>query len=305
MNNQKILPAADQNSEVLVYQVTSPEHLNTISLVLSAADITHRIHIISPQKMEIFVAHALENKAHWEISTFAAENENWPPQPQYNQGFSPVFQAMSILLIGCLAILFAATGDWHPQSSWFEKGAGNTEAILGNAELFRLVTSLTLHADIVHLLSNCILGGFLLHYFFQITGNGIGLFLMLVTSVLANYLNVKLHGTGHMFVGFSTSIFSVIGMLCTMNFVVKTDRPVLHLFMPVMAGLALLALLGSEGPRTDLGSHLFGLLCGLIAGNLIRMPGFSKLRTSFALQTFLGATSLAVFYCSWLLALSR
>ncbi len=299
------LPSAYDNSpEELLVRVADPEYLNTFSLVLSAANITHRIHIVSRSHMEIFVAAPLREKADWEIAAYTNENENWPPQPREDPSFSPVFRAMSPLLIGCLAGLFGLTGDWQPVSLWFIKGAGNSDAILNHSEFFRLVTALTLHADLVHLLSNCVLGVFLLHYFLQLTGNGVGLFALLLTSVTANYLNVLVHGAGHMFVGFSTAVFSIIGMLCTMSFAFKTTRIVLHFFMPIMAGLALLALLGSEGERTDLGSHLFGLLCGLVCGNFVRLPCFLALRTSFWLQTVLGAITLFVFYGCWLLAFS-
>jgi len=297
-------PASDNASEELIIRVTEPESLNTVSLVLAAADITHRIRIVSRKHMEIYVAASLREKALWEITAYTEENDNWPPRPKESPHFSPLFRAMSPFLIGCLAGLHGLTGDWQPQALWFVKGAGNSDAILNNSEIFRLVTALTLHADLVHLLSNCVLGVFLLHFFLQLTGNGIGLFAMLLTSVTANYLNVLVHGPGHRFVGFSTAIFSIIGMLCTMSFAFKSTRMALHFFMPIMAGLALLALLGSEGERTDLGSHLFGLLCGLIAGNFVRLPFFPALRASFWLQTLLGAITLFVFYGSWLLAFS-
>ncbi len=306
MIDQERTPVTDNSSEELLARVADPEYLNTCSLVLSAANITHRIRIVSRNHMEIFVASSLWEKAHEELAAYAGENANWPPQPRDNRFSPPVFQAMSPLFIGCLAGFYGITGDWQPKSLWFVEGAGNSEAILNNSELFRLVTALTLHADVVHLLSNCVLGVFLLHFLLQLTGNGIGLFAMLLTSVTANYLNVLVHGSGHMFVGFSTSVFSIIGMLCTINFAFKSTRTrmVLHFFMPVMAGLALLAMLGSEGERTDLGSHLFGLLCGLICGNFVRSPLFNSLRTSFWLQTLLGLTTLFVYYGCWLLAFS-
>jgi membrane associated rhomboid family serine protease len=72
-----------------------------------------------------------------------------------------------------------------------------------------------------------------------------------------------------------------------------------------MSGLALLAFLGSSGERTDLGAHLFGLLCGLVFGNFVRRPIFARLRGSFLMQTFLGAFTLIIFYGCWLLALNR
>ena len=39
-------------------------------------------------------------------------------------------------------------------------------------------------------------------------------------------------------------------------------------FIPVAAGLALLAILGTEGKNTDLGAHLFGFGVGLLSGLL-------------------------------------
>ncbi|MFH0781365.1 MAG: rhomboid family intramembrane serine protease [Pseudomonadota bacterium] len=298
-------PISSENSqEELLIQVTEPEHLNTYSLVLSSANITHRIRIVSLSHLEIYVTSTQREKAWREIKAYTDENKDWPPQPQEYPISPPTFQAMSPFIIGCLVLIHGLTGDWLPESLWFVRGAGNSEAILHNSEYFRLVTALTLHADSVHLLSNCIFGFFLLHFFLQYTGNGIGLFAIVFTSVIANYLNVLAHGPGHMFVGFSTAIFSVIGMLCTMSFAFKTPRIVLHIFMPLMAGLALLAFLGSEGERTDLGSHLFGLFVGLICGNFVRLPFFSSLRASFWLQTWFGAFSLLVFYGCWLLAFS-
>lgn len=299
-------PATDNASpEELIARVFDDKHLNTLSLVLSAADITHRIRIVSRNHMEIYVAEALGEKAHQEIEAYTVENINWPVQFEKSPDFQPIFRAMSPLIIGSLAVIHSLAGDWQPEALWFVKGAGNSQAILRDLEVFRLVTALTLHADVVHLLGNCVLGGFLLHYFLQLTGNGIGLFAMLLTAVLANYLNLLVHGSGHVFVGFSTAVFSIIGMLCTMSFAFKTSRIVVHFFMPVMAGLALLAMLGSEGERTDLGSHLFGLLCGLVVGNFARLPFFPSLRSSFWLQTCLASAFFIAIYGSWLLAFTR
>lgn len=295
-------PPSEQYSDSLILRVSDPKLLNTYSLVLSAADITHRIQYISSDNIEIYVASKQQERALYEITSYDSENLNWPPSVQPDT-FVPTFRAMSSMVIGCLFFIYGLTGDWHPKSFWFQKGAGDSSAILNNFELYRLVTPLTLHADIVHLMSNCFLGGFLLHFFFHITGNGLGLFALLVTAAIANLINVIVHGPGHLFVGFSTAIFSVIGMLCTISFAMQTKRLTLHLFMPVMSGFALLAFLGSSGDRTDLGAHLFGLLCGLISGNFVRLPIFTVLRSSFLIQTLLGVFTFVIFYACWLLAL--
>lgn len=291
-----------RTAESLLVQISDPHLLNTYSLVLSAADITHRIQYISANNIEIYVAARQQERALYELAAYDSENRNWPPSPPTDT-FAPTFRAMSAMIIGSLIFMYGLSGDWHLESFWFQKGAGNSTAILNNLELYRLITPLTLHADIVHLMGNCFLGAFLLHFFFHLTGNGIGLCAMLVTATLANFINVLVHGPGHFFVGFSTAIFSVIGMLCTISFAMQTKRFSLHFFMPAMSGLALLAFLGSSGERTDLGAHLFGLLCGLVSGNFVRLPLFALWRSSFLVQTLLGIFTLVIFSVCWLLAL--
>lgn len=297
-------PCNARSSEVRIAEIQDPETLNIYSLVLSAADITHRIHMHSSTRMEIFVAHGQKEKALHELAAYALENQEPPELQKGAATFTPAFRAMGPLLIGSLVLMYGVTGDWQPDSYWFAKGAGDSRAILEDFQFYRLITPLTLHADLVHLLSNSILGVFLLHFFFHLTGNGIGLAALLATAASANLLNVVVHGPGHLFVGFSTATFSVIGMLCTMNYIGKSSRFRLHFLMPIMAGLALLAILGSSGARTDLGGHLFGLLCGLICGNMVRLPFFSTLRTSFIGQSLLGAATLIIILGCWLIALS-
>lgn len=288
-----------QPGEIRIAEINDPEILNIYSLVLSAADITHRIRMHSSTHMEIFVAPSMQEKALYELAAYADENKILQKS---EKTFAPTFRAMAPLLIGGLVLMYGISGEWQPDSYWFVKGAGDSRAILEDFEFYRLVTPLTLHADLVHLLSNCILGVFLLHFFLQLTGNGIGLTTLLLTAATANFLNVMLHGPGHLFVGYSTANFSIIGMLCTINFVGKSSRFRLHFLMPIMAGLALLAFLGSSGERTDLGGHLFGLLCGLVAGNLVRLPLFSLLRESFKVQSMLGLAAFLAIWGCWMFA---
>ena len=72
--------------------------------------------------------------------------------------------------------------------------------------------------------------------------------------------------------------------------------------VPLMASAALLAMLGSAGERTDLGAHLFGLLCGLLAGYILCLPLIKMLRSSFIFQTALFSVSVFMFTISWVLA---
>ncbi len=205
--------------------------------------------------------------------------------------------------MGTLALFYGVTGPWHSQSEWFLKGAGNSEAILDLGQWYRLVTALTLHADVVHLMGNIFLGGFLLHYLLRLQGSGLGLFSMLLSAVAGNWINVYLRGPGHHFVGFSTAVFATIGLLAMLNYHTRQKLTGLPLLMPFMAGGALLAMVGSSGERTDLGAHFFGLLAGLILGRVLVFPFFRKLRSAYLLQTLLFLLSVLLIYNSWQAAL--
>ena len=62
--------------------------------------------------------------------------------------------------------------------------------------------------------------------------------------------------------------------------------------------------LGSQGEHTDLGSHFFGLFCGLAAGNAARLPGFARLRASLSVQIVLSLAFFLIFAGAWALALA-
>ncbi len=288
--------------DTLIFKPSDSSLLNTYSLVLSAVNIPHTIKHNLDGTLELLIADHLREKALYEITSYLQENQDWPPLPPASPSFNPPFKAMSFIVIGCLVFIYSISGDWHPESIWFTKGAGDSTAILQDGEYYRLITPLMLHADLVHLMGNCFLGGFLLHFYFKLTGNGLGLFIMLTTATIANYINVLAHGPEHYFVGFSTAVFSVIGVLCTSGYQKSTSTVNFHLFMPVMAGIALLALLGAGGERTDLGAHFFGLVSGMIAGMFLRTRKAKAIRQSNILQSVLGILTCSIAWISWIRA---
>lgn len=303
IRNQVEFSAETQPETNLPILVTgSSDKLDTCSLVLSAAGIRHNISANSYAAWEIHVDSRDRHYAVFQLSAYEEENQNWPTPSAKEDSFTPIFHAQSFLLSISLALFFSVTGDWTPHSEWFTHGAVDSTAILENHEFYRLITGLTLHADIVHMLSNCLLGGFLMHFYFQILGNGIGICALLLSSILANYLNVIGHGNGHLAVGFSTAVFSIIGILSALNFRhYKFSRPA-RLVLPIMAGAALLAMLGSSGERTDLGAHFFGLLTGLATGTTLGIKSIFLARKRFWLQLILGVFGLLLPVLAWIIA---
>ncbi len=301
LNSSEDNSSAPECSET-VLATDREQDVMSCSLVLSSVGISHRV---SQTPENLFLQVSAENlhAAQFQIQAYLYENRNWPPKPVAStNSFTPLLQPPTLLLVGCLALLYSVTGPWSAHSFWFTQGAGDAEAILQKGEYYRLITALTLHADIVHLLGNCLFGGFLFHFFCKLTGNGLGLFTMLFTATLANYINVVLHGSNHLFVGFSTAVFAIIGMLAMISREYRTGKRYIQI-LPFMAGAALLAMIGSSGERTDLGAHLFGLLCGMASGWLLGRPTLLQLRQSMLFQTTLFCSSVGIIFAAWKIAL--
>lgn len=304
IDERDIITSDEPSGNLPVISTYEHDKLHTLSLVLSSVDIHHKISGSPAHGWQIHVDKKDHSQAVFQIDTYTSENKNWPVIDQEDNSFTPIFRVQSMLIISCLISIFSLTGTWSSNSPWFEKGAIDTALILYNHEYYRLITALTLHADIVHLMGNCILGGFLLHFYFLLLGNGIGLWALLISSVSANYFNALGHGAGHHSIGFSTAVFSVIGILSALNYKhYKFSRPA-RIVLPLMAGATMLAFLGSGGERTDLGAHFFGLITGLVTGIILGFKQIFNLRHSFSLQLFLAVTG---FFCpvlAWYLALS-
>jgi rhomboid protease GluP len=281
--------------------ISSPHHdlIDACSLVLSAKNIKHQIEQGSNGNIQIIAPPQVVERARYQLRLYLEENRNWPPPQVVVQHSSFPSLLPTLVLVGSLVFFFMITGPWRPGSLWFETGANDADAILDGGQWYRLITSLTLHADFSHLAGNCLIGGILVYFFLQINGVGFGLLAILLSGATGNLLNILAHGNNHLSVGFSTAVFSIIGML-SMYQVIEQRQPFgIRFFVPFMAGAALLAMLGSSGERTDLGAHLFGLLSGLIIGLLIAIKPVKHLRQSTFMQIFFFIIAVSSLFLSW------
>ncbi|MCI5124242.1 MAG: rhomboid family intramembrane serine protease [Candidatus Electrothrix sp. AR5] len=185
---------------------------------------------------------------------------------------------------------------------WFKAGAVDSPAILEQGEWWRLVTALTLHADQMHLVGNTVIGGVIVHLLCKSTGYGMGWLILLLAGMTGNFLNIILRDTPHYSVGFSTAVFAAVGILCGRQLNNKASTIVRQVVLPLGAGVGLLAMLGSEGERTDFGAHLFGLACGLIYGLLLQLTDLDLLGNRRGLQLALFLVALFLIVLCWLLA---
>jgi rhomboid protease GluP len=204
--------------------------------------------------------------------------------------------------LGVLALFFTYTGPWSAGNPWFIRGAIDSAAVLDRGEWWRLLTALTLHADQVHLVGNCLIGGVILHFLGKTFGYGLAWLLLLFNGGLANFLNIALRRQPHLSVGLSTSIFAAIGLFTGLQLSRFKTRPLRELLLPLAAGAGLLAFLGSEGIRTDLGAHFFGFICGVCCGAGLDLAGILERTRRPFVQCVLFLISLATILLCWLLA---
>ncbi len=238
------------------------EEMYLWSLVLSAVAIPHSVGS-SQDDYALWVAKDKVHVAQYQI--FLYEEENRPlvdSQERYQD--KALFRPPTLLIMGLFVLFFYKTGPWQDHSLWFSQGAVNRQAILAGHQWWRLVTALTLHADVVHLAGNMIIGGGIIHLLCKVLGAGLGLALIFLAGISGNLLNVLLHQGQHLSVGFSTAVFGAVGISCGLEIIRR--RRWKGALLGLGAGLGLLAMLGTGGERVDLGAHFWGFAVGVALG---------------------------------------
>jgi rhomboid protease GluP len=271
--------------------------LSDCSLVLSAVGIDHQVDrtacvILSQRKNS--------GQAMSELRAFRKENRNWPPPPDTVRPVVRTDNPPTLLMFGLLMLFYAVTGPWSSGNPWFQVGAIDSKAILEQGQWWRLLTALTLHADQMHLVGNCVIGGFMVHLLCKTTGYGMGWLALILSAMAGNLLNIALRDTPHYSVGFSTAVFAAIGIFCGRQLNNRTSSFARQLLLPLGTGVSLLAMLGSEGQRTDFGAHLFGLACGLLCGLLLQLTNLDLMGDRRRPQQVFFALTLLLLLICWL-----
>ena len=204
-----------------------------------------------------------------EVQLYEEANRNWPPAlPATRQLVENSLPTVSILLL--LAIIHNLTliGISLPGRGFLDlHEIGTAHAVdIRNGLLWQCVTALTLHGDLTHLLSNLTIGGVFIILLCRELGSGLAWSLLLASGTAGNLCNAWIQSPAHRSVGASTAVFGAVGILAAVSMVRDHHNLQRRWFVPVAAGLALLALLGTEGKNTDLGAHLFGFCAGLLFG---------------------------------------
>jgi membrane associated rhomboid family serine protease len=282
----------------VVRATTSPTLAGDWSLVLAAAGINHRV-AEGGGVFALIVSGADAAAATDALAAYDAESvpKVVPPAPDVGPS------VLGVLTGAALLAMFAVTGPGdapHP-TAWFAAGAADAAKIL-HGQWWRVITALTLHADVMHVVGNVIATLIFVSAVGRWLGAGLGALLIVASAALANGLTALWHRhEAFVSMGASTATFAAIGVVAGLQLYRRWryDERRRYFWLPLGAGLALFAMLGTS-QNADFGAHLFGLLMGTLAGTIaaatrVRAPGRLG-------QTLLSMLVSAVLIGGWMLA---
>jgi len=192
----------------LIAAVSDDEILSRLA-VLSAAGLPYCLEYDSAVAIwDIYVPTEYSQAASGELADYESANRDWPPAvpPDVARASDdlPGSAFAGLLAAAFLAWVYQQTGPADRTVRVFQEGCANSTAILAG-EYWRVLTALTLHADISHVVGNAactfLLGWALCHQL----GSGVALGLALLSGVIGNAGTALLTGPGRVTLGASTA----------------------------------------------------------------------------------------------------
>ena len=276
------------------------EKINEWALVLSSGSIPYEI----TQRDGLFTL-SVEEQFFQKADTLLREydKENLPSLPEEQKGGAA--QSFSALAVSSLLVAFFALGKLTGlEPDLLRIGSASAQKIL-QGELWRTVTALSLHADLLHVLSNAFACWVFCAPVISLYGTGAGWALILLCGASGNLITALIYHTAHNSVGASTALFGAVGLLGAWRCAFGRRYRLLgrRTWIYIAGTLALVAVIG-VGENVDLLSHLFGAVMGVLFGFPVarKMSSPSSLVTQNA-QFTIAAGSAAVVLLCWICAL--
>lgn len=239
-----------------------------------------------------------------ELQAYEAElkNTDVPPPDE-----SPLPLSFWSLPLVALVVVAGAVLQAERGPSWRELGILSAEKVVGQGQWWRVLTALTLHGDVPHVLANVWVGLLFGALLVPAFGQGVTWLAVLAAGAAGNALTALSYWPqDHRSLGASTAVFGALGLLVGDALWLllrrRAGRSWWKWMLPLGAGLSLLAFLGAgEGKASvDVMAHLWGFAAGLPLGF-----GVSVLRPARApipLQLACGACAVLWLAGAWVWA---
>jgi membrane associated rhomboid family serine protease len=248
----------------LLYQNLTREQAETYGLVLLSANFPHEVKP-SQGGWDLWVADAAVDDAQKVLQTYIDENKEIDapvesPLKSYRKTWAGIWGGLFLLT------MYVAVHT-NPDMAAIHRTYASSASHILKGEWYRSATALLLHSDVVHLAGNLAGMAVFATAVCSVTGWGMGWLLILTTGISGNLINAYFYEYGHRAIGASTAVFGAVGLLCAYQFIkrIQSHGSRFQIWLPLSAGLALLAFLGAS-THTDIMAHLFGLLAGMVLG---------------------------------------
>lgn len=270
--------------------------------MLDAVGIESQIDLVA-DRYHLRVASDRADAAREQLRRYEAENRivELPPAPLFvlpNAGLGSGIYAAVLIIVSYLA------GNYTFGLDWTRRGA-LTGTMVHSHEWWRVITSLTLHADLAHLLGNLLIGGLFGFFAGQLFGPGLAWLSILCAGALGGVVNGLLMPETQLTIGASGAVFATLGMIAAYTWRQRSSPRLrwVQRTVPLLAAAGVLAMLGTGGENTDVLAHLTGFVCGVLLGALYGRMNRRSL-DDVRLQLATGFIALSSVFLAWIAALS-
>lgn len=272
------------------------------TLVLSAVGI-HSWTLLRDGEYVIFVAEDNADIARRHLHEVARESVRPVAPPRSPASVHPHAWTGSVLYALTLILIAYVAGSPMLGANWFEAGALRG-TVPQTGEWWRVLTALTLHADVAHLIGNLVFGVVLGFFAARSLGIGVAWSSVVIGAALGNAIDATWMPAQQQSIGASTAVFATLGLLSAYAWS-RESTPQLRWarrWAPMIAGIILLAFTGAGGERTDVVAHLMGFAGGGLLGLLWGRIEPARLQND-TLQWTSGLLAVALLAWAWWQAL--
>ena len=271
------------------------------ALVLTAVGITSEL-VSLGDSFALLVPEESITTAETHLKDYGEESLPRRPEPGPMSPHPDAWLGSAGYAVVLVSVAHCAAGD-ALGFDWFSSGE-LVAGLLRSGELWRVVTALTLHADFGHLITNLGFGIVFGYLAGQLLGPGVAWASIVAGGALGNLFDALLMPATHRAIGASTAVFATLGLLAAYSWRRRTGRSARwpYRWAPLIAAVALLALLGAGGEHTDVLAHLTGLFAGMLLGAVY--GSFSAPPSGRAMpQLLAGGSALGAIVGAWAWAL--
>jgi rhomboid protease GluP len=268
LNNSSAAPGLPEtNRDVRFIPTRSERQAMDWSLVLASQDIVSTLlHRPEDGRWLLTVAPGDYARAREAIRLYRRENRTFEwrqPLPWTSMHFHWGVLFWCVVLLGIHS--FDATHEFSLRS----RGVLDSHAIWAG-QWWRLVTAVSLHSNIAHLVSNLTMGTLFLGLAMARFGPGWALLTALLSGVLGNVLGLLLYPEPHQGLGVSGMVMGGLGLVAVQSTTGWSRHPKAFrcLATAVLSGTFLFVLLGLD-PNSDVIAHAGGYAGGLCFGLLL------------------------------------